>query len=153
MDITDSTKELISQVQRLKSQFKDLASATFIDFYCQCRQGCDYLLPQQTKQSVGVFDILMLFFQCLDADSKSTFVELMWRDVVGPTLGEYQLDEQIERSLADAFASPELRESVLAWDRQPRSDGGVTLILRDLLQAIETAEAEARSKATRLPSS
>ncbi|HAC62050.1 MAG TPA: hypothetical protein DCF68_00580 [Cyanothece sp. UBA12306] len=142
MDITDSTKSLITHVQSLKSHYDDLASLTFIDFYCQCREGCDYLFAQKMKQSVRVFDILMWFFQCLEAGSKITIIELMWRDVIGPTLEEYQQDRRTEKQLEQLFTSTELKQSVLGWDRQPRGDGGVNLILRNLLQDIENIEAQ-----------
>ncbi len=142
MNITDSTKTLIAQVQPLKLKYDDLASLTFIDFYCQCREGCDYLFSEKMKHSVRVFDILVWFFQCVEGSSKNMIIELMWRDVIGPTLGEYLEDQRTERRLENLLTSPQLKESVLEWDRRGRADGGVDLILRDLLQDIEDIEAK-----------
>lgn len=62
MDITPSTKELITKVQQLKSQFTDPVSPLFIDFYCQCKQGIDYLLTP-LQDSVRLLDILNYFAQ------------------------------------------------------------------------------------------
>ncbi|MGK7880452.1 MAG: hypothetical protein AB4060_10180 [Crocosphaera sp.] len=144
MNITDSTKKLIAKVQLLKSKYDDLASLTFIDFYCQFREGCDYLFPQNMKDSVRIFDILVCFFQCVEAGSKSIIIELMWQDVMGPTLGEYLQDERTEKQLKKLLNTPELKESVRKWDRKRRPDGGVDLILRNLLQDIENAEVTLR---------
>ncbi|MGK7946994.1 MAG: hypothetical protein AB4058_21245 [Microcystaceae cyanobacterium] len=146
MDITDSTKKLIAQVKTLKSKYTDLASLTFIDFYCQCREGCDYLFSPTVKQSVRILDILMWFFQCVEARSLIPLTALMWRDVMGPTLGEYQADEKTEKQIETVLASPQLRESVMSWDRQPSADGGVNLILRNLLEEIETIEAQQKAQ-------
>ncbi|NJL46079.1 MAG: hypothetical protein HC922_10975 [Leptolyngbyaceae cyanobacterium SM2_3_12] len=45
MDITDATQILIQHVQPLKLKHSDPISQAFIDFYCQCHQGMDYLFP------------------------------------------------------------------------------------------------------------
>jgi len=142
MDITESTKQLISKVQKLKSKYSDLASVTFIDFYCQYRQGCDYLFPSNVKNSVRLLDILTLFFRCVELKSPSLLTKLMWNDIIGPTLGEYLQDEKIEEKLTQTLASEELQDSVNEWDREPRTDGGVNLILRNLLHDLDAIETE-----------
>ncbi|MBR8826865.1 MAG: hypothetical protein DSM107014_03000 [Gomphosphaeria aponina SAG 52.96 = DSM 107014] len=142
MDITESTKKLIRKVQELKAKYSDLASVTFIDFYSQYHQGCDYLFPPQVKNSVRLLDILLLFCQCVELKTPSLLTKLMWKDVIGPTLGEYQEDEQIEETLTQTLANQELQNAVNQWDREPRIDGGVNLILRNLLHDIEEIETE-----------
>jgi len=146
MDLTDATKELVNRVQLLKPRYPDLASQTFIDFYCQCREGGDYLFPQGMRRAVSAIDILTWFFHCLEVGASTTLIDLMENDVRGPTLGEYLKDERVERDLASAFASSELKEAVRTWDRHPRSDGGVTLVLRNLLQDIYALEIEWREQ-------
>ncbi|MGK7914346.1 MAG: hypothetical protein AB4038_02185 [Prochloraceae cyanobacterium] len=142
MDITQSTKKLIKRVQQLKEKYPDLTSSSFIDFYCQCREGCDYLFGPTVGQSVRLLDILQWFLECVEKGSPSLLIELMWKDVIGPTLGEYEQDEQTENQLAKVFKSEDLKQAVASWDRKRQSDGGVRLILRELLQAIETIEKE-----------
>ncbi len=142
MDITNSTKELIVKMQPLKLKYNDLASQTFIDFYCQCKQGCDYLFPTTVKSSVTILHILQWFLLSVEKRSPYLLIELMWQDILGPTLAEYQQDEEIEANLASLFAQPELAEAVADWHRKPRPDGGVTLTLRELLKDMSDLEQE-----------
>ena len=76
MDITQETKELTAQVQTLKTKYSDLASLTFIDFYCQCREGCDYLFPASIKENVKIIDILNWFFQCVETGSFTLLIKI-----------------------------------------------------------------------------
>lgn len=142
MDITESTKQLNIKVEQLKSKFTDPVSQLFIDFYCQCKQGSDYLFPADVKESIRLWDILEWFFECVDNKSPSTLIELMWKDVVGPTLGEYQQDEAIEGRLHRAFQSAQLKELIQNWDLERTSSGSVRLILRELLGEISYLERE-----------
>jgi hypothetical protein len=146
MDITPSTKELISKVQQLKSRFPDPVSPLFIDFYCQCKQGIDYLLiPLQ--DSVRLLDILNYFVDCVHEKKPTPLIELMWKDIVGPTLGEYMEDEAIERRLREAFEGGELKNQIQDWDIKRMSDGSVKLILRGLLAEITQIEREHKAQA------
>ncbi|WP_238544352.1 hypothetical protein [Gloeocapsa sp. PCC 73106] len=131
-------------MQPLKLKHTDLASQTFIDFYCQCRQGCDYLFPASVKSSVTILHILEWFLISIQQGSPYLLVKLMWKDVVGPTLGEYEADEQIEENLKKLFTQEELINSVHSWDRESRPDGGVSLILRELLKDMSDLEQESQ---------
>lgn len=142
MDITQSTKDLISKVQTLKSKYSDLSSTLFIDFYCQCKEGCDYLFPKSVKESIRLLDILQWFFDSFEKGEPTILVQLMWQDIVGPTLGEFQRDEKIERKLWKAFSDKTFKASLQNWDRESRLDGGVNLILRELLTEIDFIEKE-----------
>ncbi|ACK73770.1 hypothetical protein PCC7424_5705 (plasmid) [Gloeothece citriformis PCC 7424] len=142
MDITSSTKQLVSQVQLLKSKYSDLCSISFIDFYCQCREGSDYLFGSSIGKQIRLVDILQWFLQCVDHQKPIPLIELMWKDIAGPTLGAYQQDERIERGLLKAFISQELKEAVQTWDLQRTEDGGVNLILRNLLNDIDKLESQ-----------
>ncbi|MEL7315939.1 MAG: hypothetical protein AAFN08_13500 [Cyanobacteria bacterium J06559_3] len=145
MDVTDATKDLIHKVQRLKEKHTDPVSITFIDFYCQCRQGGDYLFPEAMRSSLRLLDILQWFFQCVDAKVPPTLVRLMWQDIAGPTLEEYQEDESIEHRLLSAFESGALKLYIQTWDRERnpdgsdhlKGDGSVHLVLRELLEDIQ----------------
>ncbi len=139
MDITPQTKKLIAAIQALKPQYTDLASTIFIDFYCQCKQGCDYLFPGGVKESVRLIDILNWFLECVDKGEPIPLIQLMWQDIVGPTLSEYQEDEQIEKRLLRAFQS-DLHHVLATWDKATLPSGGVRLILRDLLNDIHKLE-------------
>jgi hypothetical protein len=145
MDITDSTKALIGHVQPLKLKYPDAASEAFIDFYCQCRQGLDYLLPMGVKETVRLVDILQWFCQCVDQGGPPTLIQLMWHDVAGPTLAAYRGDEATEARLTRLFMQGDLRPNLSQWDREQRPDGGVNLPLRSLLNDlyhIEQAQAD-----------
>jgi hypothetical protein len=146
MDITKNTKQLIIDVQKLKSKYSDLASVTFLDFYCQCREGCDYLFAKSMKKEVRILDILNWFLQAVENRSFSLLITLMCRDIIGPSLPEFQQDEETENSLKNAFKSEDLQASVLQWDCQRNSDGSVNLILRNLLQDIENIEIKSQEK-------
>lgn len=146
MDITDSTKDLNSKVQQLKSKFTDPVSTAFIDFYCQCKEGCDYLFPAEVKDSMRLLDILQWFFDCVDKESPTALIELMWKDVIGPTLGEYEEDEAKERQLWESFIRGELKHQIHDWDRMRMSNGGVRLTLRELLGAISRIEREHKAE-------
>lgn len=143
MDITTTTKELILKMQPLKEKYSDLASQTFIDFYCQCRQGCDYLFPLPIKSSVRLIDILGWFLTCAEKGAPTPLIKLMWQDIIGPTLEEYQEDERIEHNLATIFTQSELSEALKGWDCQRLPSGGVNLTLRQLLEDMSALEAEA----------
>ncbi|MEM9002198.1 MAG: hypothetical protein AAGE59_01600 [Cyanobacteria bacterium P01_F01_bin.86] len=150
MDVTESTKDLIYKVQRLKAKHTDPVSTTFIDFYCQCCQGVDYLFPEGMRSSVQLLDILQWFFQCVDSKEPPTLVRLMWQDIVGPTLEEYQEDEGIEQRLLRTFESGALQLYIQNWDRERNPDGSdhlkgngsVHLVLRELLEDIQNLEQE-----------
>ncbi|HIK45656.1 MAG TPA: hypothetical protein IGR64_12355 [Leptolyngbyaceae cyanobacterium M65_K2018_010] len=140
MDITDSTKALIQHIQPLKLKHSDLVSRAFIDFYCQCHQGMDYLLPAGMRDTIRLVDILQWFFQCIDQGRPLTLIDLMWKDVVGPTLSEYRADEAIEQELLGLFERGDLKAGLSQWDLQRRPDGGVNLPLRTLLEDIDQIE-------------
>jgi hypothetical protein len=140
MDITDSTKAQIQSVQSLKAAHPDPVSQAFIDFYCQCRQGMDYLFPIGVKESVRLLDILQWFCDCVDQGEPSTLIQLMWKDIVGPSLGEFQADEVIEHHLLNLFKHGDLKEHIRQWDLDRRADGGVNLTLRTLLREIYELE-------------
>jgi hypothetical protein len=140
MDITDSTKALIAKVQTLKDDHADAVSQAFIDFYCQCRQGMDYLFPEGVKETVRLLDILQWFCDCVDQGEPSTLIQLMWKDVVGPSWAEYQADEVVENKLLELFEHGDLKEKIRQWDLERRADGGVNLTLRTLLDDIHQIE-------------
>lgn len=140
MDITDSTKAQIQSAQSLKAAHPDPVSQAFIDFYCQCRQGMDYLFPIGVKESVRLLDILQWFCDCVDQGEPSTLIQLMWKDIVGPSLGEFQADEAIEHHLLNLFKHGDLKEHIRQWDLDRREDGGVNLTLRTLLREIYELE-------------
>ena len=142
MDVTTATKQLIEKIQPLKAKYPDLASQTFIDFYCQCRQGCDYLFPLAVKSSVTILHILEWFLLSVEKREPYLLIKLMWKDVIGPTLAEYQEDEKIEHNLTTIFSQAELPEAVQNWDRENLANGGVNLILRELLKDISDLESE-----------
>jgi hypothetical protein len=142
MDITDSTKLLNSKVQELKPKFPDVVSTLFIEFYCQCREGIDYLFPPEVKNSIRLLDILQWFFDCVEKETPTLLVELMWKDVIGPTFGEYKQDQAIEKKLRLAFQNGELKKQIQDWDRLNLNSGKVNLILRGLLEAISQIEKE-----------
>ncbi|MGF1459077.1 MAG: hypothetical protein ACFBSG_08620 [Leptolyngbyaceae cyanobacterium] len=150
MDVTEATQDLISQAQQLKAKHSDAVSVTFIDFYCQCRQGADYLFPPVMRSSVRLLDILNWFFACVDGQAPPTLVRLMWQDIAGPTLQAYNRDEAIEHSLLQAFESGALQLFITTWDRERnpdgsdhlKNDGSVHLTLREMLEDLEQVEAK-----------
>ncbi len=144
MDITDATKALIVQVQALKAVHPDPVSQAFIDFYCQCRQGMDYLFPPGIRATVRLLDILQWFCDCVDQGEPSTLIRLMWKDVVGPSLEEYQADEAIESRLMALFEHGDLKDTICQWDLERRADGGVNLTLKTLLSEIDEVEQASR---------
>lgn len=144
MDITPGTKALIRAVLALKPQHPEEISTLFIDFYCQCREGCDYLFPPPVKDSVRLLDILQWFIECIEYRQPTPLIRLMWNDVMGPTLGEYLVDEKTEARLQSAFKE-QLPELIKAWDRVQLPSGSVQLVLRDLLADICAVEATHRS--------
>ena len=144
MDITDATKALIVQVQALKAVHPDPVSQAFIDFYCQCRQGMDYLFPPGIRATVRLLDILQWFCDCVDQGEPATLIRLMWKDVVGPSLEEYQADEAIESRLMALFEHGDLKDTIRQWDLERRADGGVNLTLKTLLSEIEQVEQASR---------
>ncbi|MBW4465656.1 MAG: hypothetical protein KME07_09480 [Pegethrix bostrychoides GSE-TBD4-15B] len=139
MDITPETKQLIASIQQLKPHYADPASALFLDFYCQCRQGCDYLFPPTVRETVRLVDILQWFFECAERGQPNNLVRLMWKDVAGPTLAEYMADEKIEQQLQAAFTT-HLNQELESWDRTMTSSGNVKLLLKDLLNEIHQVE-------------
>jgi hypothetical protein len=142
MDITDSTKQLNSKVQALKPKFPDAVSTLFIEFYCQCKEGIDYLFPLDVKDSIRLLDILQWFFDCVEKEAPTLLVELMWKDVIGPTFGEYKQDQAIEKNLRLAFQNGEVKKQIQDWDRLNLNSGKVSLILRSLLEVISQIEKE-----------
>jgi hypothetical protein len=146
MDITASTKDLIQKAQQLKSNHPDQVSQVFIDFYCQCQQGIDYLFPIGIKETVRLIDILQWFCDCVDQKKTSTLIQLMWKDIVGPSLAAYQEDERIESSLLTVFQHGDLQEMIREWDLERQADGGVNLKLRTLLDDIHQLEVAHRQQ-------
>ncbi len=146
MDITESTKLLNRKIQHLKTQFTDTVSTAFIDFYCQCKEGCDYLFPLEFKESIRLLDILQWFFDCVERESPTTLIELMWKDIMGPTLGEYQEDDNKEKQLWKAFQNGELKNQIQNWDLVRKRDGSVNLTLRKLLGEISRVEREHKAQ-------
>ncbi|MDY7020157.1 MAG: hypothetical protein SWJ54_02185 [Cyanobacteriota bacterium] len=146
MDITTSTKQLNEDVQKLKSKYSDSTSSLFIDFYCQYKEGCDYLFPPTVRESIRLYDILVCFLDCIEKGSTNLLVQMMWKDVIGPTLGEYRQDEQTEEKLLNAFVNGELKNPIESWDRESQPGGGVSLILRDLLNDITEIEQQHQSQ-------
>ena len=146
MDITKSTKELNAQVQTLKTKYSDLASLTFIDFYCQCREGCDYLFPTSIRQDVKIIDILNWFFQCVENGSFTLLIQLMCQDIIGPSLTEFNQDQATENQLNQAFHTENLKAAVSKWDCERQPNGSVNLILRNLLQDLIKIETEHQQK-------
>jgi len=151
MDVTDATKDLIQRVQGLKSKHSDPVSVAFIDFYSQCRQGVDYLFPEPMRASVRLLDILNWFFACVDGQASLSLMKLMWQDIVGPTLQEYERDATIEQNLRQIFESGSLKQLIASWDRERNSDGSdrfqgdgsVHLVMRGLLGDIYNFERQA----------
>lgn len=139
MDLTPQTRQLIESIQPLKSLHADPISTLFIDFYCQCKQGCDYLFPVSMRTSIRLLDILQWFLDCAEIGKLTPLIQLMWKDVVGPTLGEYLEDEKIESRLISAFQS-DLHSSLAEWDRVNLPNGSVRLSLRELLADIAAIE-------------
>ena len=144
MDITPETKQLIASIQQLKPHYSDPASALFLDFYCQCRQGCDYLFPPAVRETVRLIDILQWFFECAERGEPTNLVRLMWKDVAGPTLEEYIDDEKIDKRLQAAFTT-HLNQELESWDRIMLPSGNIKLLLKDLLNEIHQVE-QSRSK-------
>jgi len=142
MDVSNLTKDLTQHMQALKDKHTDVVSVTFIDFYCQCRQGSDYLFPEAMRNTMRLLDILNWFFACVDGAEPPTLVQLMWHDIAGPTLKEYTRDEAIEHNLLEAFESGALKLFIQEWDRERnpdgtshlKKDGSVHLVLRELLE-------------------
>lgn len=145
MNITPETQKLIEAVQGLKQEFSDPASDLFIDFYCQCRQGMDYLFPTQMHQSVRLLDILQWFFECIDQKEPTSLVKLMWEDIVGPSLRDVLGDEKVEAKLRKSFEG-DFRPSLEHWDRVHLPNGSVKLVMKELLKSIQQLET-----ATNLP--
>jgi hypothetical protein len=95
-----------------------------------------------------LLDILNWFFVCVDSQETPTLMQLMWQDVAGPTLREYEGDEAVEGGLFKAFESGALKLYIKNWDRERnpdgsdrlQKDGSVHLILRDLLTDIHALE-------------
>jgi hypothetical protein len=140
MNVTDATKELTLRVQQLKAQFPDPASCYFIDFYCQCQEGSDYLFPAPVQRSFRLFDIVQWFFECIERGAPNALIDLMWNDVMGPTMEIYRTDESTERRLRSAFASGEIKMHLSRWDRVSLPDGNMRLVLNELLAAIAQLE-------------
>lgn len=140
MDITDATKALIPPIQALKLKYPDPASQAFIDFYCQCQQGMDYLMPPSLRKTVRLIDILQWFCQCVELGRPTIWAKLMWQDVAGPTLAEYREDQSIENNLATLFEHSYIASDMANWDRIRQPDGSVDLILRNLLDDIDQIE-------------
>jgi hypothetical protein len=69
-----------------------------------------------------------------------TLLQLMWKDVVGPSLAEFQADEAIESHLLALFKRGDLKDHIRHWDLERRADGGVKLTLRTVLKEIHQLE-------------
>ncbi|WP_416675315.1 hypothetical protein [Egbenema bharatensis] len=144
MNITESTKKLNQKVQELKPKYPDLVSTVFIDFYCQCQEGIDYLFPLAVQETIRLLDIVQWFFDCVDHSKPNSLINLMWQDVMGPTLGEYLQDERSEKMLRKAFASDELKAQIQTWDRVQTPSGNMHLVMKGLLEDISEIEQKHR---------
>ena len=151
MDITDSTKALILKAQVLKDRHQDHVSRVFIDFYCQCQQGMDYLFPEGVRKTVRLLDILQWFCDCVDQGEPSTIIRLMWNDIVGPTFEEYQADQASEAMLLNLFEHGDLKAGIRQWDLERRADGGVNLTLKTVLAELHALEIDTAQPHRYLP--
>lgn len=141
MILKESTKQIVKKVQQIKPRFTDPVSPIFIDFYCQCKQGIDYLFTP-IKELVQLVDILQWFVDCVDKKAPTPLIELMWQDIASLDKGEYEPDQKIEKKLRDAFASNELKLQIKDWDLKRMSSGGMQLVLINLLSEISQIERE-----------
>ncbi|WP_446420860.1 hypothetical protein [Coleofasciculus sp.] len=98
------------------------------------------------QDSVRLLDILNYFVDCVHEEKPTPLIELMWKDIVGPTLSEYMEDEAIEIRLREAFEGSELKNQIQGWDIKRMNDGSVKLILRDLLGEINRIEREYKNQ-------
>jgi hypothetical protein len=89
---------------------------------------------------VRLLDILQWFCHCVDQGEPSTLIQLTWKDVVGPSLAEFQADEATESHLLALFEHGDLKDHIRQWDLERRADGGVNLTLRMLLREIYELE-------------
>jgi hypothetical protein len=140
MILKESTKQIVRKVQKIKPHFTDPVSPIFIDFYCQCKQGIDYLFTP-IKELVQLVDILQWFVDCVDKEAPTPLVELMWQDIA-ILKGESETEPGIEKKLRDAFASNELKRQIKNWDLKRMSSGGMQLVLINLLSEISQIERE-----------
>lgn len=74
-----------------------------VDVGINSKYGVDYLFTP-IEDSVRLLDILQYFVECVNKGTPTLLIELMWKDIVEPTLSEYMEDEAIERRLREAFA-------------------------------------------------
>lgn len=61
-------------------------------------------------------------------------IQLMWEDVIGPTLETHKTDQATENNLMALFKQGDLQASLGQWDLDRRAAGGVTLTLKTLLE-------------------
>jgi hypothetical protein len=141
MILKDSTKQIVRKVQQIKPHFTDPVSPIFIDFYCQCKQGIDYLFTP-IKELVQLVDILQWFVDCVDKKAPTPLIELIWQDIAGLPNNHINDDNAIEKKLRAAFASNELRSQIKDWDLKRMNSGGMQLILINLLAEISRIEKE-----------
>ena len=140
MILKESTKQIVNKVQQIKPKFTDPVSPIFIDFYCQCKQGIDYLFTP-IKELIQLVDILQWFVDCVDKEAPTPLIELMWEDIAGVNRCEYE-NNTIEKKLREAFANHELKRQIKDWDLKKMSSGGMQLILINLLAEISKIEKE-----------
>lgn len=141
MILKESTKQIVNKVQQIKPHFTDPVSPLFIDFYCQCKQGIDYLFTP-IKELVQLVDILQWFVDCVDKKAPTPLIELMWQDISGLSTNISNDEDAIEKKLREAFASNELKQQIQDWDLKRMSSGGMQLILINLLSEISKIERE-----------
>ncbi len=91
------------------------------------------------RETVRLIDILQWFFECMARKEPTALIQLMWKDMVRPTLGEYLADETIGKTLWQAFQG-DISKSLAYWDLARLSTGGVRLVLRELLDDIYQIE-------------
>ena len=139
MLLKESTQQIIIKVQKIKPKFTDPVSPIFIDFYCQCKQGIDYLFTP-LRELVQLVDILQWFVDCVEKEAPTPLIELMWQDIATLKEIEYEANCLIEKKLRDAFASNELKLQIQDWDLKRMSSGGMQLILINLLSEISQIE-------------
>jgi hypothetical protein len=75
---------------------------------------------------VRLLDILQWFCDCVDQGEPSTLIQLMWKDVVGPSLAEFQADEATESHLLALFKHGDLKDHIRQWDLERRATAALT---------------------------
>jgi hypothetical protein len=111
-----------------------------LTFIASAARGWTTSFPTGVKESVRLLDVLQWFCDCVDQGEPSTLIQLMWKDVVGPSLAEFQADEAVESHLLALFKQGDLKDHIRQWDLERRANGGVNLTLRTVLKEIHELE-------------